>query len=309
MVAQRPEVAVPGAVAVCSPPLVCRSGEFCGELSKNGFIRAGPIIAANSCGDSDLKPAFRSISVCLAALTLVALWQVPSTYAESVTIGAPGDPDTGNCIPFGCNGFTSQTEYVYQQVYSSDLFSTPLAINTISFFNFNYVPGTVDEATYSVYLSTTDKLVNGLDTSNLDNNVGADNTLIFSGTLGGAGSITGGVFTITGSTFLYDPSLGNLLLEVLKTGGTCTGGDLTDPGCAYNGLVYLDSHFGTFGTESSRASNFCTAGPPTCNDLPSTGLVTEFSAVPEPATLSLVGVGLAGFLARRCKRKRGQSSL
>ena len=88
-------------------------------------------------------------------LALTVLFISRSAVATSITIGAPGEG--GDSIPFGSN-FPTDGGSQYQQVYGSGLFSRPLLIENISFFN-NHFPGVVDAANYSIDLSTTDKPV------------------------------------------------------------------------------------------------------------------------------------------------------
>lgn len=172
----------------------------------------------------------------------------------TVTIGFPGTG--GNCFPFTCRGFPGAR---YQQVYNSGLFPGVMTITNISFFN-TILPGaSINSATYTIHISTTAKPVNGLDIRDFDSNVGADDALFFSGVLGGP--IEGGKFTITGAPFLYDPSQGNLLIDIFKSGGGPTTG-------------FLDARNGSFGNESSRAHNFGSA-------FASWGLVTEFNSATE----------------------------
>jgi hypothetical protein len=98
--------------------------------------------------------------------------------------------------------------------------------------------------------------------------------------------------TFTGTPFLYDPSLGNLLLDISVTGGS--GG---------SGAAFEDSE-GT-GTSLARYQNFGSG-----NGL-GYGLVTEFDSTasmantPEPGTLPLMAcLGLVGLLVQRLRRRR-----
>src|SRR5262249_21714871 len=126
--------------------------------------------------------------------------------------------------------------------------------------------------------------------STFANNVGADDALFFSGALGGP--VGGPTFTIAGSPFLYDPSGGNLLMDIFVTpGGSSFGGGYFDA------LEENDS----FAGETSRMQTF--GGGTTRWGL---GLVTQFSAVaavPEPSSLALFGLGSL-VLARRRRRPR-----
>lgn len=185
---------------------------------------------------------------------LISLPLLLAVASSAVTIGAPGNPFDGDCAPFGC-------VHQYQQVYGGGSFSGPMTISSITFFNKNFVPGSIAAANYQIFLSTTSKSVNGLDAT-FANNLGADNQLFFDGPLGGLIGPSN-QFTITGTPFNYDPSHGNLLLTIIKGGGE------------FDFSVFLDytsnAPAGTF----SRAFSFGTSG--TAEVLENnTGLVTQF---------------------------------
>ena len=235
----------------------------------------------------------------LRAFVLVSLYSVilftlspRGAEAAFLTIGDPGDGT--NCFPFTCSNDPAFPSTRYQQVYNSSLFSGQAFINQVAFFASE--PVSIDAANYDIRLSTTSKAVNSLDTADLDNNVGSDETGFFSGVLGG---LSDAVFAINGTPFAYDPSLGNLLVDVRKD-------DLPAPGSGF-----LDARNGSFGDDSSRAHNFGTA-------FEQWGLVTRFQLgsqggpgpgpgpgpdpndpIPEPASVILVGLGLACAVARR----------
>ena len=207
-------------------------------------------------------------------------------YAGSatITVGTP-EPDTGNCYPFGCSQSSWDT---YLEVYNASAFPGTISITGLAFFHTQYDNGSdaLNTGTYDIYLSTTSKSVGGLDTSSVAANQGSDNALVFSGSLPSSVAF-GDSFTLNLlSSFTYDPSLGNLLMTV-----TGSGIDSTDS-------LFLDSNSDII---LSRAYLVPGGGQD------ASGLVTGFViestvAAPEPASLALVGIALAGVaLAKRRK--------
>lgn len=196
-----------------------------------------------------------------------------------VCIGAQAGPIVGqpasaaNCYPFGCHGTR------YQQVYAASVFTGPITITDITFYNSKGAPGTISPGTYTFHLSTTSKAVDGLD-SVFANNVGSDDA--FFAVLAGGGSAFPS-FTVVGTPFTYNPGSGNLLLDMFVTNSTSSG------------TVFLDSRTGDAGGVFSRMHDF--GGGTT-----GYGLVTGFNesgAVPEPATYAMLAGGLLLLLAGR----------
>jgi hypothetical protein len=127
---------------------------------------------------------------------------------------------------------TSNYPYRYQQVYDASYFTSFADVLTISELRFRIDPGFGSRAPYTtgplqVYLSTTAAEPNALAAGSpvaLDSNVGADETLVFSGTRDwdACGNIACPVPQIPPfdqtlpltTSFAYDPTAGNLLLEV-----------------------------------------------------------------------------------------------
>jgi hypothetical protein len=226
------------------------------------------------------RTIFTTVFLCCAAP-----W---SLFGDSIVLGTDnggnGDPFSG---PFA--GFQG-TEY--QEAYaSSDFsFSGPAIITGIDFF---LEPGfsgtTLYGATYKLSLSIVTANINNLSDTNLASNLGTDNTVFTTVALAGTAPDE---LTFGGSPFSYDPSLGNLLLDIQIS-------DVTSSGSA----VFQDGD-GSGPSGIARYSNLY-------NGTTGYGMVTEFDysagsfgfvTIPEPRTLILFGYGLAGVFAIRRRR-------
>ena len=120
-----------------------------------------------------LKQAGRKMKIFYLLMAVVAMHivTVGSGYASTLVIGNP--PNGGNCFPLGCPTWAPQ----YQQVYARSDFSSPITISGLTFYNtLGEANNGFDTGTYSFSLSSTSKAVDGLDLSNLNNNIGANNT-------------------------------------------------------------------------------------------------------------------------------------
>jgi PEP-CTERM motif-containing protein len=228
----------------------------------------------------------RSLRVLVVSAALFVAFAATAS-AASILIGAPATG--GNCFPFECAPFGGNLGNRYQQVYAASDFSGLFTITGVTFFDSLFPGATFTDAVYTVTLSTTAKAVNGLDLANMNNNVGGDNTMLFSGHRSGA---TGVSFTLSGGLFLYNPGSGNLLLDI----------QMSNIGA--RGAGALDARIGDSGGLFSRAHNFD-------GGFDNFGLVTQFegvaATVPEPATLTLLGTGIFA-LARRTRARRSRSA-
>jgi hypothetical protein len=197
-----------------------------------------------------------------------------------------GTADSSNSIPFGSPG----GGFFYQQVYNSTNFSSPININEITFYNSVTPGGARMTGTFDIYLSTTTAQIPTFDTSAV---TFPDSSFVnvFHGNLP-ALSNSRLDFNQLLSSFLYDPSQGNLLLTVRSFDAAAVGTDSSK-------WLFLDAD-GNVGLTNGRFSAF----PFDWNQ----GLVTGFNdpaPTPLPAALPLFagGAGVLGFLSWRRKRK------
>jgi hypothetical protein len=132
-----------------------------------------------------------------------------------------------------------------QQVYDSSLFAGTTTISQVSFFVAD-VPFTWNGSTWQMSLSTSPNTLGTLDPV-FANNVGGDNAIFGSLTPTGSPSINS-LVTFTGS-FTYDPSQGDLLVDVVRTAGisshviglyATSSPGLLDRAYAFNSTVLAD---------------------------------------------------------------------
>ena len=216
----------------------------------------------------------------LAAITVALLTTSPTAHAQQITVGTWNGE---NCYPFVCMSDDNYTRY--QQVYAASEFPDAVFINAITFY-MSSEPWTYDGNFYTISFSNTPKGPNEL-LGDLNANPGPNNTVFFAGVLNGNG---GPSFTISGLPFLYDPSLGNLLMDVTSTGTNKIG---------YVG--FFDADYS--GTVTSRAYG----NEIDYSNVDPVGLVTTFDTAlvaPEPATVWLLAPGLAAIAGLMRRRTR-----
>jgi hypothetical protein len=144
--------------------------------------------------------------------------------ATTLVIGLPATPGNGNCFPFGC-GYNSE----YQQIYTESAFTGlgPVRITQLLFYNtqFNNGAFAMNSGTWTISLSTTSKDWNTL-SSTFASNIGPDNQIVFSGNLSQPWSFPKTMTITLTNPFVYDPSQGNLLMDIITQGVTTPGGSI-----------------------------------------------------------------------------------
>lgn len=241
----------------------------------------------------------RRVLTGLALLVLGGLATVPAQAQVIVApnaFGAANGGDQANTAPF--NNISR-----FQQIYEASQFSAlsgPELITKIAF-----RPATSQGAfTYSASsiqfdLSTNKEAVSSLSTT-FATNVGSDDQVVYSGALsfisagtpgGGAAGPFDAILTLK-TPFLYDPTQGNLVLDIRNFGPPANNIFIDGGGDHSTALVYVDN-------STSAATG--TVQP--------AGLSTQFTFVPVPeASMTaffglLLAVGMGGLVFAARKRK------
>ena len=240
---------------------------------------------------------FRHLAL-LGALLLLGAINPAHAIVPTVVVpnsAATTEGDTNNSWPFDRDGAGSQR---YQQLYVASQFGgggliTQLVFRPDSFAGSAFTSTLPDIQIDLAYSSAAD---DGL-SSTYANNITAGDTIVFArGPLTLSSAFTGPpngpkdfdiIITLT-TPFLYNPALGNLLLDVRNFGaGSTTSFDAVSP----------------LGDGVSRVYNQNVNDP--TGTLDSTGLVTGFVIVPEPSSAALLLAGGGTLLAwfGGCRRR------
>jgi hypothetical protein len=215
------------------------------------------------------------------ALVAAAFGAAAFSPAHALVIGTA---DTTSGLGFGNN----TGGYYFQQIYNKSSFSSPININELTFYNTLSPGGTPRPGTFDIYLSIVNANVGSFDTSNASTVPYYDPsfTSVFHGTLPSLAN--GKLDFLLSSSFLYNPTMGNLLLTV-KSNDLGNGSTLFLDADQNNGITNF--RMSSFGYDFNE------------------GLVTGFnvSAVPEPSTWAMMILGFVGVGVMAYRRKPGLS--
>lgn len=236
---------------------------------------------------------------CLSVVFCTAMFggaiTVPNAQTSSpgnIQGGAPRDPTPG----------------ISEMLFASNQFPGPILITVLSF---RSVPGAgpvdIDYGDVSVFLSTSPRSPDATSANPMSlvfaDNMGPDNTLVFSGTnvrlkspgCSGPGVCPFDLNNFLTTPFFYNPANGNLLLHIVSTGFRDVSGSSALDARMFNGPGVSIAEVAAFGSTTSPVGFF----------FEPRGLITQFTftEVPEPASWVVTGVGLSALLWTRQRRR------
>ena len=203
----------------------------------------------------------------------------------------------GNAFPFSPGSYAAGGEY--QQIYSSQAFGGAVTLTSIAFASSLVFQPHAAAINYDVTLRLSNTTASTTAPStNFAANKGANFATVFSGHLTANvqnNDVFDLIFPIT--PFLYNPSQGNLLLDVVMN--SATPGSVTD-------AIFLGASSPSFPPLIARVFQSFGTGPAFTDNL---GLFTGFGTaeIPEPSTWLLLGSGLAGLVVCRRYIRLGRS--
>ena len=248
----------------------------------------------------------RSLPMCAAAAVLTAGSMSPAAtvVAPNANATVPGGLQTPAPFRRDSTALGSGAGSRNQIVYNSGSFgSGPISISAFSFrpaATSGLLGEDVSVSNLTITLSTTAASESTL-SSTFASNTGADSRVVYSGqlTIDSTPTIKAdGTFvfdqTVTLQTpFAYNPSMGNLLLDVrIPTTSTVTTNGF------FGSLAFDDVNLAGDGIASVGT---ITDGNATTGTVSTDAAVTQFTytAVPEPTSLAAIGLAGAGLLRRR----------
>ncbi len=226
-------------------------------------------------------------------VTALALCFPGANLAKASFIVVGTKSDQPNAFPFGNAGYVGE----YQQIYASRAFPGAVVINSVGFGSSSLFPLTFPETlTFELGLSTTSASPE-TPNSNYAANLGPDFRVVFSGTVPYNPTGTDSFDLVIPITqFSYDPSRGNLLVDVVISSATGEGPNFFMAG---------------FDPNVGRVFNLDGNGSPVPDG--GYGLFTQFdvtlipvppSPVPEPSTLALLGLAVTGVAVYRWRSRK-----